>query len=81
MMIDFVVKYTWTDRDGKTAWEYRVYHKRLDDFRRGMRRVYDFRHNLPNTVTDFVLNADRVVTDYPVGAQRKNLKCERFYKD
>ena len=79
-MINMIVKYTWTEKDGKTAWEYRVYHDAVDSFSRGRRYDYDCHKNLPKTVVEFLLNANNVRTVYERFAQRQNLKVEYFKK-
>ena len=75
-MINHVVKWIWTGKDGKTHFEYRVYHSSNRTNR------YNDSQKLPLTVLNFVLNACSCEARYIPENQRSekytSLKMETY---
>lgn len=63
-MINHITKSTWTQKDGKMGYCYRVYYEPTRGRAKGRQVTYSFFNNLPLTVINFILNANACETTY-----------------
>ena len=76
-MITKVVKVSWTQDNGTYGFQYRVYYKRKEAWRKDRRVDYGHNKNLPLTVLNFVLNANNCKTEYPEAISPSILSLKR----